>query len=85
MANQTNARLSQGPEERTKGTVVLCPCPRADLAKLVYGRIQWLTAVKFVASGDPTLPPGLWLSILRQVCLRYPVFSLTKFFNLALC
>ena len=72
-------------DKRTKGTLLLCPCPGADLARLIQGQSQCLKRVKVVAFGDLTLPPGLWLSVLSQLYLRYPVFSLPALSDLTLC
>jgi hypothetical protein len=53
----------------SKGHMILCPCPGVDLARLGWGWSQSHEGAKV----------GLWLSALRQLCLRYPVFSLATF------
>lgn len=75
----------RGPNERTTWTFILCPCPGGDLARPVYGwSLCLLRWVKETISGDQALPPGLWLSVLRQLCVQNPGFSLPRLPDLAL-
>lgn len=74
----------QGQREFQLCVRVLCPCVGVDLARLVYSWSQHLKRVKLAASGDPALLPGLWLSVLRQLCLGYPELSLPTLSDLAL-
>lgn len=48
------------------------------------GWSQGLEGIKAATFGDPDISPGLWLSVLMQLCLRYPVFSLPTLSNSAL-
>jgi hypothetical protein len=75
----------RGPNESAKESSDLCLCPGMELARPVWGWSQCLKGVKVVGFRDPTLPPGLWLSVPRQLCLRYPVFPLPILSNLAVC
>lgn len=75
----------RGPDEGTKGTWVLCLSPGVHLARLIWGWSWCLMGVQAALSRDPTLPSGLWVLVLRQLCLRYPLFSLPTFPSLALC
>lgn len=69
----------------TKWTLALCPGPGANLARMDWGWSHCLDWVKVVVSGELTLLSGMCLPVLRQICLRYPVFSLQILPNLALC
>lgn len=46
---------------------------------------QSLTGAKVVSSGDPTLPLGPWISVLRPLCRRCPTFSWLTLSDLAFC
>jgi hypothetical protein len=86
VGSQPNPRLSQWPWWKTKKTLVLCPPPRTHLTRSAWQRSQCLPiGVKSVVSGDPTLLPGLWFPVLRQLRLKNPVFSSPTLSDLALC
>lgn len=60
----------RGPEERTKGTIVLSPCPGVKLARLVQHWSQGIIGVKVVVCGGLT-SPGLRISVLRHPFLTW--------------
>lgn len=77
---QTDSDFLTGPDERTKRPLVLPLCPWTNLIRSclrLESRFQLLGTWLFPLN-------GLWLSIVRLLCLRYPVFSLPAS-DLALC
>lgn len=75
--------LLRGPDERTdEGNFSSLFLSRNELGKA--GQFL-LKGVKVVVSRNLTLIPGLWLSVLRQLCLRHPMRSVLSLSDLALC
>lgn len=67
----------QGSEALMKGkrNASSLPLPRSRLRK-VQSKAWALKELRFQSLGAQLSPVGgLWLSVLRQLCLRYPVFS----------
>lgn len=80
---QTDWRLSQRPrwKDKKRGAFILCPCPGVYFTRLVWGLEPVPEGVKVVASVDPILFPWLWLSVFKQLCLKYPVFFLPTLYS----
>lgn len=75
--NQTHPWLSQKPLWKDKGNASTVSLSKEQTwQEPVWSWSQGLEGVTTAFSGDTTLPSKLWLLILRQSCLRYPVFSL---------
>lgn len=73
----------RGPDDKTKATLVLCPCPGTCLTRPVWDWSQGLEGVKIVDSEDPALPRGCddqpW-----GICV-WDVFFLLTSSDLTLC
>lgn len=69
----------RGPNENTKGIFVLCSCLGAVLTRFILEQGPWPWRSEGCSLWEPNSSSlnGVWLSVLRQLCLRYPVFSLS--------
>lgn len=70
--------------EKMKGSVILCSCSGVNVTRLDWGWSQSHEGAKVAIPGGLT-SVWLWLSVLWQLCLRHPVFSLPTLSNLATC
>lgn len=58
--------FSHGPDEKSKGTLALSPCPSGKTGLRQDPASRKSQVFSF---GDTTLPSGLWLSIVKQLFL----------------
>lgn len=85
VVSQTNPRLFSWTWWKVKGNLSSFCLSKSRLGKSGLRQDPASHKSQVCSFGDTTLPSWLWLSIIRQLFLWYPVWSLSTLSDLAIC